>query len=1098
MGSGQSPTYQTPEKMTQGSDSDSGPEDHAAHKQENEAHSKKPVTIYDWRDDSGISDTLNNESDRSMICERGRCLGSKMNTTAANKPLALDKALAQAKDFLRQYYADTTHHAKPEKGLQERQVEVLAELREKKTYDLTSDELEWGARMAWRNAPRCPARIVWKKLHVFDKRHIDNTDEMFKATMEHLDFSNNGGNIRPAITLFRQRLPGKTDPRVWNGLITGFAAYEQEDGSIIGDPSTLGVTKFCQKLGWKGKGGMFDFLPMLFSGADGVPHYYDIPEKYLLRIKIQHPTIEGINSLNLQWFGLPGVSSMMLECGGIQFPAAPFAGWYQGSEVASRDLLDPQRYNLLEPLGMAMGLDMASNTTLWKDEVALELNRAVLISYKKAGVSMVDHFTQADQFIEHLASETKERGGCPADWVWIVPPQSGSLTSTFHQEMVNYHLSPSYEYQDKPYETYGRAANRKSFRSVAWSVCMWTGLFSKMAKKRKQVTIFYSSETGTAKKYAKQAAEMFKMSYNTSIFSLDDENVNISNLAASHLGLVIVSTFGNGEPPEMSRPYNNGLTGVVSRYEDGNEYTLATMEFAKKIHFSVFGLGSTAYPKFAAFGEHLDTCYDILGFQRILPFEAGDELKDQRGSFNKWLKKVFTYSLKVMQVDAPSSYLENLSSKKRYKWTISNKKPMKSLNESLSEFHGKDVQDFTLAKRSHLHNESKEPKTVKVDFQYDNSEISYDPGDHLSIFPRNNAKKVEYLKSRMNNNPPSNKLVTLQVESDGFWENAEDLPTEVLFDDLFHYFLDINMVPSQEMMGVFATFAADKQEKETLTFLAHDDVSYLKWIEGEKCVCETLHEFESVSINSAILVGHFTVIKPRRYSIASSPQGKNVSLVLSVVEYKTKIGTNKVGLASGNLNNMEPKTTIPGFIKYVNKVHFRLPEDPSWPIIMIAAGSGIAPFRGFWMRRWEQQQDGYAVGKTLLYFGCRKKSMNLFKNETEAASKNNQSLSSLRWMMQCSNDNLLDFEREVAYSREPGQPKQYVQNLITRDAEKIYDLWQKKGGYIYICGKIKMAEEVGQALTEVLTHLGNMDKATANATLEDMRKLYRYQEDIFG
>ena len=94
-----------------------------------------------------------------------------------------------------------------------------------------------------------------------------------------------------------------------------------------------------------------------------------------------------------------------------------------------------------------MGLDMSSNTTLWKDEVALELNKAVLHSYKQAGVSIVDHFTQADQFIDHLREETKVRGGCPADWVWIVPPQSGSLVSTFHQEMLMYHLSPSYEYQ---------------------------------------------------------------------------------------------------------------------------------------------------------------------------------------------------------------------------------------------------------------------------------------------------------------------------------------------------------------------------------------------------------------------------------------------------------------------------------------------------------------------------------------------------------------------------------------------------------------------------------------------------------------------------
>ena len=130
---------------------------------------------------------------------------------------------------------------------------------------MTKDELKWGARMAWRNAPRCPARAIWKKLTVFDQRHIDDAEGMFKAICEHLEYSNNGGNIRPAITVFRQRELGKKDPRVWNGLMCQFAAYEQEDGSIIGDPAALGLTKFCQKLGWKGKGTHWDFLPMLLS-----------------------------------------------------------------------------------------------------------------------------------------------------------------------------------------------------------------------------------------------------------------------------------------------------------------------------------------------------------------------------------------------------------------------------------------------------------------------------------------------------------------------------------------------------------------------------------------------------------------------------------------------------------------------------------------------------------------------------------------------------------------------------------------------------------------------------------------------------------------
>ena len=125
-----------------------------------------------------------------------------MNISPANKALSEEKALSQAEDFLKQYYADLANHGQPGKEHEERKKEVLAELQANGTYYMTEDEVEWGARMAWRNAPRCPARIIWKKLHVFDKRHVDNTDDMFDAILEHLDFSNNGGNIRPAITVF--------------------------------------------------------------------------------------------------------------------------------------------------------------------------------------------------------------------------------------------------------------------------------------------------------------------------------------------------------------------------------------------------------------------------------------------------------------------------------------------------------------------------------------------------------------------------------------------------------------------------------------------------------------------------------------------------------------------------------------------------------------------------------------------------------------------------------------------------------------------------------------------------------------------------------
>ena len=130
-------------------------------------------------------------------------------------------------------------------------------------------------------------------------------------------------------------------------------------------------------------------------------------------------------------------------------------------------------------------------------------------------------------------------------------------------------------------------------------------------------------------------------------------------------------------------------------------------------------------------------------------------------------------------------------------------------------------------------------------------------------------------------------------------------------------------------------------------------------------------------------------IKPRKYSIASAPAldtektDNSLSLIVAVLEYSTETGRVKRGLNTGMLETMSLDTRVLGSIKNVNKSNFKLPEDPNWPVIMICAGSGIAPFRGFWMRRYQQCQQGQMVGPTFLYFGCRRKSMNLLKNATD-------------------------------------------------------------------------------------------------------------------
>ena len=79
----------------------------------------------------------------------------------------------------------------------------------------------------------------------------------------------------------------------------------------------------------------------------------------------------------------------------------------------------------------------------------------------------MDHHSASESFMKHFENETKVRGGCPADWVWIVPPISGSITPVFHQEMTVYYLKPSYEYQEAAWKTHIWKKNRVANRTTS-------------------------------------------------------------------------------------------------------------------------------------------------------------------------------------------------------------------------------------------------------------------------------------------------------------------------------------------------------------------------------------------------------------------------------------------------------------------------------------------------------------------------------------------------------------------------------------------------------------------------------------------------------
>ncbi|MFJ8520139.1 nitric oxide synthase oxygenase [Lysinibacillus xylanilyticus] len=312
-------------------------------------------------------------------------------------------------------------------------------------YIPTTEELIFGARVAWRNSNKCIGRLFWQSLHVVDARDISNEEGIFNALLEHIKYATNGGKIRPTITVFA---PGRV--RIWNHQLIRYAGYETESG-IIGDLHSVEFTKLCESLGWQGKGTAFDVLPLVVQMDGREPQLFPIPDEYVLQVPIRHPESSQVEKLGLKWYAVPIISSMRFQMAGIDFEAAPFNGWYMGTEIGARNLADHDRYNMLPAIAEIFNLDTTKQASLWRDRALVELNIAVLHSFKENGVSIVDHHTAAQQFKLFEETEAVADRKVTGNWTWLIPPLSPATTHIFHKPYVNVYNTPNYFYQKPPY-----------------------------------------------------------------------------------------------------------------------------------------------------------------------------------------------------------------------------------------------------------------------------------------------------------------------------------------------------------------------------------------------------------------------------------------------------------------------------------------------------------------------------------------------------------------------------------------------------------------------------------------------------------------------
>lgn len=369
----------------------------------------------------------------------------------------------------------------------------------------------------------------------------------------------------------------------------------------------------------------------------------------------------------------------------------------------------------------------------------------------------------------------------------------------------------------------------------------------------------------------------------------------------------------------------------------------------------------------------------------------------------------------------------------------------------------------SLVERRRLSREGSEKETFHFVIDIAGSGMRYEVGDWLGLYPTNDPAAVDELLGILGFNG-NEEIVLQKIEG-----------TVKLREALLHHLSLCD--PSRKFLEWLKDQVTDPIERAQLEYLVDvEHAAELKQYLATRDWIDLAIEFRSVSFSPQQYVDQLKRLMPRLYSIASSPLLYPEEVHLTVVVLRIEAHERKRnGVASAYLAEraIMHDEKIPVFIAHSP---FSLPEDFSTDIIMVGAGTGVAPFRAFVQ---EYAHTG-ARGRKWLFFGEQRRSFNYLYEEEWEQRMNEKQLTRL----------------DLAFSRDQAH-KVYVQDRILENAAEVWE-WIKGGAYFYICGDAKhMARDVDLALHQVIEREGQMTPELAAEYVKQMKKQKRYQKDVY-
>ena len=539
------------------------------------------------------------------------------------------------------------------------------------------------------------------------------------------------------------------------------------------------------------------------------------------------------------------------------------------------------------------------------------------------------------------------------------------------------------------------------------------------------VNILYGTETGNAEEIAETfEGKLKEHNFNAHLWDMDDFPKETLT-EVEHL-FIICSTQGVGEPP----------INALDLYDYLHSDEAPQLE---SVNFAVLALGDQDFPDFCQAGKDFDHILGELGANRIA--DRVDCDFDFEETAEQWI----------------SNMLELLSQTSSNMATIDEDDETVTIDEPEVPFSRSNPFQAEVLTNKVLTQPEASREVRHLELSLEGYSETYEPGDSLVVMPHNDLTLV------------SNLISALGWDADTNIQLSDNDASRSLKDVLLYDFEISKLTPgllhnAAELFG---------------NPMLNANIQKSEWIQNYiygRDVIDLIQDFTPVSLEPQMLPQLLRKLPPREYSIASSNQvnPSSVDITVRVVKYEAH-RRERFGVCSVQLAERTPVgEKLPVYLK--KNPNFKFPYEADTPVIMIGAGTGIAPYRAYLQ---ERAHLGLKGAQWLIFGNQNYQHDFLYQSDLES------------WL----NEGVLS-KLDLAFSRET-ENKIYVQHRIEENSAEFYQ-WITQGAIIYLCGnKDEMASGVHQSLINILKREGNYNQADAEGYLTEMIKHQRYQRDVY-